>query len=72
MPKYQVQKIANFLPKSKAIGLDFCPNSIDTKIAFFYAKISGQKIPIFLRKSKAIGLHFCQKLIDTKNAFLMP
>ena len=51
-----VFKSAQFLPKSKAIGL------------LFYQKIMVFKTHHFLPKSKAIGLPFYQENIGLQNA----
>ena len=49
--KNSPSKMGNFCPKSKAIGLHFCPNLNRTKVGqFFVKKIHHQKLAIFVQK----------------------
>ena len=66
MPRKHHQKMTNFWPKSKAIGLHFCPKFSQKKWDNFLPRNKHRKMTNFWPKSKAIGLHFCPKFNQTK------
>ena len=59
-------KICNFWPKSKGIGLHFCKNLTRTKMRQKISQNFQKKIPYIWPKNKAIGLVFCQHLTGTR------
>ena len=69
--------MAEFWPKSKAIGLHFCPKLSETNMGQLFAKKNGdEKWPIFCQKVRLIflpkiesdlyGPTFCRKIFGEK------